>query len=196
VTRTAFFAMCATLLVVALMMAGCGAPVYPSSRIPGLEMGSPLKGVPAKVFLVPDFSDDRVIDPAAEIRMDKPVASAIHDAICRELVRNGHTCVSSATEGKADFFVSGSVYQFHVTFERPTGITGLLNADVGMKLRFNRAGNASSEYTKKYTGNSRYSTAGALLVGAAFSTYDQAIQNAVREFSTDPDLNAFLKESK
>jgi hypothetical protein len=195
--KTKLLTITAAVILTCLTQTGCVGPTYQSkTRMPSLDMGTPLKGVPSRVFLVHKFSDDRGVSPlviSGTLKLDQPVAEAFSEAVRHELERNGHKCVLSATEAKPDFVLDGSLVQVGVNFSRPSGLTANLNVDIALKLIFNKPGASGSDYAKRYAGSGQASTVGPLSNGFCFGVVDQAILNVLREFSTDPALADYLK---
>jgi hypothetical protein len=110
----------ALLVCCCLTMGGCFTHTHQSSQIPALQVGSPLKGIFPRKFVLKEFNDARGVDPylvsfygyGHKMRMDEPVANVVASAIKNELSRNGHYCVSDNAQQDIDYVIQGSVYKY------------------------------------------------------------------------------------
>jgi hypothetical protein len=188
------------LVFLVLAMGGCGPSVKiikPSNL--GLEMGSPLKGISPKTFVIDGFTDVRGVEPSLvstypwQLKMEKPVTEIIEESIRQELERNGHKCVSRAAAAQADFKITGSVYQYWSTFVRgPGGFVLYTTGNVGLKIMATHLKPEARDFSKKYDGTQQYSSALGIRYDQQMEVLHQAFLNTLRDFTTDPDFINFL----
>jgi hypothetical protein len=147
-------------------MTGCKATVYKSSSIPPLQVGSPLKGVPARTFVLKEFRDTRGVEPqlvfqagGSKCIMDLPVATIVRTAISKELERNGHVCQSGEGQQTADFTIEGTVYKYWLNFSGGAlAMKATHTANVGVKLTVAGAGSHQGLLTKNYEGSALFTS--------------------------------------
>ena len=187
------------ILIFLVVTMGCGPSVLvvKHSNL-GLEMGSPLKRISPKTFIVDGFTDIRGVEPSLvstypfQLKMEKPVTEIIEELIRQELERNGHKCVSGATANQADFKITGSVYQYWSTFTRgPGGLVLYTTGNVGLKIMVTHLPEAG-DFTKKYDGSEKFSSAWGIRYDKQIEILHQAFLNVLRDFTTDPDFINFL----
>ncbi len=169
-------------------MQGCTNTLQ-SSTIPPLEIGSPLRGVPPRTFVIREFKDTRGVDPRLLVQeggkslvMDKPVAAVVAESIQRELERNGHKCVSDGAQPSADYEIEGTVYKYSLSPE--VGIFKAKDtASVGVKVVVTGLGSHKGALMKNYEGSYQLSSGvGGLPVREILN---QALLNMLKEMSTD-----------
>jgi hypothetical protein len=189
-------------VVISLMFVGCTFTLR-SKDLSTLETGSPLKSIPSKTFAFKEFRDARgtvtgalgnVLDVkkdpylfdkqgAVKSKLDKPPASLVAMVIRKELERNGHKCIGYSAQSNPDFIIEGSVYKFEIRRSQT------LNTEVAVKLTVNYVSPREGVLIKAYEGIARYYT---------YYVYKTSVNLAllamVKEFSTDPDLIAFLEK--
>jgi hypothetical protein len=171
------------------------------NEISVLQAGSPFKGIPPKTFAFKEFRDARgkVVDPYLifqvgihKCKLEQPVTAFIATAIRKELERNGHTCITYSGQSKSDFIVEGSVYKCWIIWME--GGTSKSVAHVGAKIMVSSTSSENRVLTKNYEGE--YGSRGGTRIwgGGWKSILDQAQLTMLKEFSTDPDLIAFLEK--
>jgi hypothetical protein len=115
--------------------------------------------------------------------LDEPPASLVAMVIRKELERNGHKCIVYSAQSNPDFIIEGSVYRFQIEMGRPSVTV------VAVKLTVSPVSPGKEVLIKTSEGKARYSS---------YYTYKTSVNLAllamVKEFSTDPDLIAFLEK--
>jgi hypothetical protein len=165
-----------------------------------LQTGSPLKGVAPKTFAFKEFRDARGkgMDPYLVLQLDsynlwkleQPATAFVAMAIRRELERNGHTCITYSEQSKSDFIVEGSVYKYWILYD-PGLVLVKFHANIGAKITVSPASAENRVLTKTYEGDATTRR----LPGERWKTIlNQALLMMLKEFSTDPDLVAFLEK--
>jgi hypothetical protein len=187
-------------IVILVTLSGCVSHNL-IAEIPSMHSGSPLKGISPRIFAVRDFSDARGVDPfefmqnmgAHVYRLNQPVSKIVTEAICKELVRNGHKCGPAATESGSDFTIEGSVVQYWYDIgvvhygRQPSALVV-----VAMVLRPS-AGKEKQAYTKTYIGRYVYDGGGGVYEDTDIAEImNQALLRMVSEFSTDSELIDFM----
>jgi hypothetical protein len=174
-------------MIVALCAVGCSIKL----NYDGLQGGSPLKGIPPKTFVIDPFTGDH--GDRRVFSGDKPAKDMVRDAIRQELERNGHTCVPEAAVTRADFRISGAVYEWSI-YQAPTaGLNVAYGFAVGMKVLATRLAPGGPEFSKKYEGsyrNERLGTPSSLTL--ANEAFEAAFTMMLRDFTTDPEFLTFL----
>jgi hypothetical protein len=193
----------AGVVAVSLMFAGCTYTLR-SKDVSVLETGSPLKSVPPKTFAFKDFIDARgtaakesefrselpvyggkgARDPylfrqegALKCKVDQLPASLVAMVIKKELERNGHKCITYSAQSNPDFIIEGSLYKFAY---------GML---VAVKLTVSPVSPGKEVLIKTYEGKGP-----ATIIHNCKTSLNLALMAMVKEFSTDPDLVAFLEK--
>jgi hypothetical protein len=167
-----------TLILVAVLTVGCG-PLKLNYQ--GLQMGSPLKSLPSRTFVVEVFTEDGQV-----VATDKPAQDMVRDAIRQELERNGHTCVTEASAANADFRISGSVYQWSFVIRHIAANFAYYQFDVGMKVLATRLVPGGPEFSKKYAGSYHNERFGS--IHALDEVFQPAFTAMLRDFTTDPEF--------
>jgi hypothetical protein len=177
---------------------GCSAPVIKGTDMPQLQTGSPLKSVRPSIFVLKPLTDIRagvtdplVIDPFSKMTLDQPPIEAVAAAIRKELERNSHTCIDYTERQKADFIIEGTVYKYSLRFEN-TIKRIRRTANVAVKLTISNTSTDGALFIKSYEGEISDEP---FLPGPGMKQLViQAQSKMLQEFSTDPELIAFLKK--
>jgi hypothetical protein len=180
-------------------MTGCTTTVYKSSAIPPLQVGSPLKDVPSRTFVLKEFKDTRGVEPKlffqagkSKCLMDEPIATIVRTAIRKELERNGHVCLSGEADKTADFIIEGTVYRYDLSVRSAVlGLTTTETANVGVKLTVVGAESHPGLLTKTYEGSSSFTHA----IKMEFAPLmNKALLNMLEELTYDQQFIDTIKK--
>jgi hypothetical protein len=173
-------------------MTGCTTP-YTSRDIPPRQVGSPLKGVPPRTFVLKEFKDTRGVEPHlfGGGAMDVPVATIVRTAVGKELERNGHVCLSGEAQQAADYTIEGTVYKYWLSISAPPFGPNKGTANVGVKLTLVGTGSHEGLLTKTYEGSSLRR---ALQPKHFAHLMNQALLNMLEELTYDQQFIETIKK--
>jgi hypothetical protein len=190
------------LIAVALAPTGCTTYTIAQKEVPVSKTGSPLRGVEPRTIVVRDFADSRDMKKLVgsqsgrfQLKIDRPVTGIVSEAIARELERNGHRVSGPESANQANVVISGDVLRYWV-FYLDTFWKFKSTANVDSQIRVAAAG--VPRLSKTYRGQHLFDTA--LPIGFRFTKMsrnllDEALLDMVRQFTTDPEFLAILRES-
>jgi hypothetical protein len=173
-------------------LSGCTWTIVTAKQAP-LQTGSALKLVKPLKVCIKDFQDMRGMQKDVvhyNFKLDKPIATWVHDTIQREFERNGHTCLKPDKEGEADIVVEGLVYRYSIDFQVGIYMSKMVS-NVGVKMSIKAVRDPNHVFTKKYDGNS-FVNSMSMPLETVSEGQNEALLNMVKDFTTDQELLDFL----
>lgn len=175
--------------------------VIKTAEQPGLQTGSPLKGIKPLRVCLNDFQDVRGSQPDVifavmekTYKLDQPVASWVRESIRREFERNGHSCVGPDKAGEADVVLDGSVYRY--SLDLSTGIEYMrFTGNVGAKISARSAKDSNAVFAKKYDG-SFYAGGWNIRIPTVIKVQNEALLAMIKELTSDQEFLDFLKRQQ
>lgn len=165
-------------------------------KIQTLKVGSPLSGVKPLSFHVKTFSDTRNVEKTFvgkyvhKYYTDIPVGEVIQNEIIKELKRNKHLYQEKFNINDSILIITGSVFKYWLTFEIGT-FSCKVTGNVGVKTNVYFSNKPDVIFSKKYEGS--YSSSGlAISNNTAIKILNTALQNMIRDFSTDDEFIHFI----
>ena len=166
------------------------------SKVPLLQVSSPLKDLPSKTFFVNDFTDGRVdaiifTDTGHKFFSDPNLLKIMRNVLMDELTRQGHTCVNQVSKDVPDYIIEGVVYKYSYYMVAGKFTSPRRVAEVFLKLTViphNRPG----RLTKNYEGSF-------FIVGfsntAIIDMLNQALLDAIKQFLLDKEVIELLRST-